>query len=282
MIALERGAFDFVSKPSGPISLDLHKVKVELIQKVKLAYQAKGRLFLDQSKTEITSQAKPVKLKTLLEKDKPRYEKEIKTDFPPIARKMDSGLNYVIVIGTSTGGPKALQQVLTSLRYMKQAAIVIVQHMPPAFTKSLANRLNQITDHHVREAENGELLRGGHVYIAPGGYHMELKSIHKQLAIYLHDGAARSGHRPSVDVLLESVANVKGFEIISLIMTGMGKDGTEGLKKLTNQRKVYSIAEDESSCIVYGMPRSVIEAKLVDEICPLDQIHLAIERLIKE
>lgn len=283
MIALERGAFDFVSKPSGPISLDLHKIQAELIQKVILAFQFKGKLSHNQNKTEITAQPTTVQPKTKLVKDTPRYDQEvIRTSLSPIGQKMESGLKYLIVIGTSTGGPKALQKVLTSLRYMKQAAIVIVQHMPPAFTKSLANRLNQITAHHVREAQNGELLRGGHVYIAPGGYHMEVKSIHKQLAIHLHQGPTRSGHRPSVDVLLESVANVTGFDIISLIMTGMGKDGTAGLKKLTNQRKVYSIAEDESSCIVYGMPRSIIEAKLVDEICPLDQVHLAIERLIKE
>lgn len=283
MIALERGAFDFVSKPSGPISLDLHKVQVELIEKVKLAYHHKGKHLLSQSKTKVSDHYKPAQQWIKLEKKAPLYDQEVKKiSSPPLPQKIDADLKHLIVIGTSTGGPKALQKVLTSLPNQKQAGILIVQHMPPAFTKSLANRLNQITSHNVREAEDGELIRGGHVYVAPGGYHMEVKPIHKKLAIHLHLGPTRSGHRPSVDVLLESVGNVIGFEIISLIMTGMGKDGTEGLKKLSNQRKVYAIAEDESTCIVYGMPRSVIEAKLVDEICPLDQIHLAIERLIKE
>jgi two-component system chemotaxis response regulator CheB len=279
LVALERGAFDFIAKPSGSISLDLHKIQSDLIEKVKLAYDQKGKNSL--SRTRIKE--KRVQGVVKLEKKPSTYTRN--QVIPPansLHRRTDSGLKHLILVGTSTGGPKALQRLLSSLPQMNHAAILIVQHMPPSFTKSLANRLNQLTPHVVVEAQDGELIRGGHVYIAPGGFHMAVKSLQNKLAIHLHQEPPRGGHRPSVDVLLESVMYLTGYALITLILTGMGKDGTEGLRKITRQRKVYAIAEDESTCVVYGMPRSVVEAQLIDEIAPLDHVHLVIERLIKE
>jgi two-component system chemotaxis response regulator CheB len=275
LIALERGAFDFVAKPSGSISLDLHKVQSDLIQKVKLAHQ---------SRNYSTRNSKPVGTVTKLEKLPTPYKSSGLA--PPLStlslRKEGTGLRHLILIGTSTGGPKALQKVLISLPKIDNAAIFIVQHMPPSFTKSLANRLNQLTPHDVVEAQDGELIRGGHVYIAPGGFHMTVRTIQNKLAVSLDQEPPRGGHRPSVDVMFESFMDVKGYELTALILTGMGKDGTEGLRKLTQCRQVYAVAEDESTCVVYGMPRAVIEAQLIDEVAPLDQVHTVLERLTKE
>jgi two-component system chemotaxis response regulator CheB len=274
LIALERGAFDFVAKPSGSISLDLHKVQSDLIQKVKLAHQ---------SRNHSTNSSKPTKTVTKLEKPPTPYKNSgLVPPSTPLLRKESTGLRHLILIGTSTGGPKALQKLLISLPQINNAAIFIVQHMPPSFTKSLAKRLNQLTPHDVVEAQDGELIRGGHVYIAPGGFHMTVKTIQSKLAVYLHQEPPRGGHRPSVDVMFESFMDVKGYELTALILTGMGKDGTEGLRKLTRRRQVYAVAEDESTCVVYGMPRSVIEAQLIDEIAPLDKVHTVLERLTKE
>jgi two-component system chemotaxis response regulator CheB len=274
LIALERGAFDFVAKPSGSISLDLHKVQSDLIEKVKLAHQ---------SLKHIPTSSKPTRTIIKLEKKPTPYasSRPVPPSIPRL-RKDGTGLRHLILIGTSTGGPKALQKLLISLPQINNAAIFIVQHMPPSFTKSLANRLNQLTPHDVVEAQDGELIRGGHVYIAPGGFHMTVKTIQNKLAVYLHQEPPRGGHRPSVDVMFESFVDVKGYELTALILTGMGKDGTEGLRKLTGRRQVYAVAEDESTCVVYGMPRAVIEAKLIDEIAPLDKVHTVLERLTKE
>lgn len=279
LIALERGAFDFVAKPSGSISLDLHKVQSDLIEKVKLAYQQSRK----RSATSSLIEEESTKTITKLEKPTPYTRSSpLSPSSAYSQRKEGTGLTHLILVGTSTGGPKALQKLLISLPQINNAAIFIVQHMPPSFTKSLANRLNQLTPHVVVEAQDGELIRGGHVYIAPGGFHMTVKAIHNKLAVHLHQEPPRGGHRPSVDVMFESFMDVNGYEVTALILTGMGKDGTEGLRKLTSQRQVYAIAEDESTCVVYGMPRAVIEAKLIDEIAPLDQVHAVLERLTKE
>lgn len=260
LTALEKGAFDFIAKPSGSISLDIYKIQEELIKKIKSAYQysRKNQISISFQKNQI--------------------------DVKPITNKpycFNSKLEYIILIGTSTGGPRALQQVLISLPKLGNSAILVVQHMPPSFTKSLAYRLDQLTLHHVVEAKNGEIIQEGHVYIAPGGYHMEVKALQKKLAIHLHQEPPRGGHRPSVDVLFESALHIVNHHVIMVVMTGMGRDGTEGLKKLKQARKIYAIAENESSCVVYGMPRSVIEANLIDEVAPLEQIHLVLERLTK-
>lgn len=298
LIALERGAFDFIAKPSGSISLDLHKVKGELLEKIHLAFNNAHKISATTSykfdrykhtkPTLYNKQVinKPAVEKPVVEKQSPRFMK------PPLAppvnnvnvNAVDSKLKNIVLIGTSTGGPKALQRVLTSLPRLENTAVLIVQHMPASFTQSLAKRLDQLSPHDVVEASNGELIRGGTVYIAPGGFHMTIKALsQKKYAIHLDQEPPRGGHRPSVDVMYESATVIKDLKMVSVIMTGMGKDGTEGLRKLKQVKtNVYSIAEDESTCVVYGMPRSVVEANLINEIAPLDQIHLALQRMILE
>lgn len=275
--ALELGAFDFIAKTSGSISLDLHLVQDELIKKIKLAHQ------YSQSQAQL-SKTKPIKIEGKSRQQRlnspTRSIGQLNKAVLHSVRNKQQECPALILIGTSTGGPKALQLLLTSLPQQKQAAILIVQHMPAGFTKSLANRLEKQTEHLVKEAEHGEPLKMGHVYIAPGGYHMGVhqSGTSQQLSILLNQEPPMGGHRPSVNALFASAAHLKQVELMTVVMTGMGKDGQEGLIKLRASQEVYSIAEDESTCIVYGMPRAIVEAQLAHEVLPLNEIHKAIER----
>lgn len=184
----------------------------------------------------------------------------------------------IVLIGTSTGGPRALHQVLTGLPKQFPAPVLVVQHMPPKFTHSLAQRLDSYCAIQVKEAEQGERLRSGVAYIAPGGLHMELHHNSNGYFIAL-DGStpARMGHRPSVDVLFESAVRCSGLRRHAVIMTGMGSDGMKGLQALRQGGAETAIAEAEETCIVFGMPRSAIEGGATTHILPLPQIA---ERLI--
>ncbi|WP_236838493.1 protein-glutamate methylesterase/protein-glutamine glutaminase [Caldalkalibacillus salinus] len=262
IIALEKGAFDFVAKPDGINFSLFDAIRDELIDKVKTAAQAYhtgDSTVADVNKYDHTESKKRVRRTA------------------PAVKKVPK---EVILMGSSTGGPKALNQLLLRLPQLEHTAVCIVQHMPPAFTLSLANRLNTQTDHIVSHAKEGQSLEPGHVYVAPGGYHLELCQDQYGIFLHLEEGAPRGGHRPSVDVMFESAMNVEGCDLIAVVLTGMGKDGTEGLRKLKAEKKAYAIAEHESSCVVYGMPRAVVEADLADEVRPLQEIHDALNRLI--
>jgi len=247
--ALAKGAIDFVPKPGGAISLNIREVQNEIIQKIKMA----NRVNLDQINCLNSSQKK-----VLATKKNSRSESCI-LDFP------------IILIGTSTGGPKALHKVIENLPAHINASILIVQHMPAGFTKSLAQRLNNLTSLHVKEAEDSEIIKPGYVYIAPGNYHMELELIMSQPHIRLHQGPLVTGHRPSVDALFNSVAQTGINKATAVIMTGMGHDGRDGLVKL-KKNGCKTIAEAEETCIVYGMPKSAVETGCVDKIVPLNNI----------
>ncbi|WP_421384620.1 protein-glutamate methylesterase/protein-glutamine glutaminase [Bacillus salacetis] len=256
--AMNHGAVDFIAKPSGAISLDLHKVKEELVAKVLNAGSISiARLSRDSKEKNgifnAVSEAKAPSSSTL----------------PPWNQHTDK----IICIGTSTGGPRALQQVVTSLPSDIQAPILIVQHMPPGFTKSLANRLNSLSKITVKEAEHGEVLEKGTAYIAPGGFHLKVEEKRGGLMAVLDDSELpRSGHRPAVDVMFESVSEITNYDKIAVIMTGMGSDGSKGLVKLKGNGAVKSIAEAEESCIVYGMPKAAVSTNLVDEIESIENI----------
>ena len=272
--AMEYGAVDFVAKPSGTISLDLHKIKDELIHKVQQAAQVpiaklKKTIGIKQPKVEERKQHIPTihKEPTPI----PVVQKPIVTG--KMTPKWNNHSKKVILIGTSTGGPRALQEVITKIPKSIAAPILIVQHMPPGFTKSLAKRLDQLSEIHVKEAEHGDILQNGTAYVAPGGYHMKLKKIGSTYGIYLdQEEPPRSGHRPSVDVMFENVSQFADFDKIAVIMTGMGFDGSKGLVQLKNKGNVMAIAESQQTCIVYGMPKAAIETQLVDEIADVDDI----------
>ncbi len=246
--AFQYGAVDFMLKSSGNISLDLVDIKEELIRKIKAAAGVKiSRLsFIEEQIKEV--KAKPVR-KT--------NEKKI------------------VVIGTSTGGPRALQQVIPLLPPTLDAAVLVVQHMPPGFTKSLADRLNSQSMMRVKEAKEGDIVESGIILIAPGDYHMEVKQRRKEdrmiELIALNQNEKVQGVRPSVDVLLNSVVPIYGKNSLGVILTGMGSDGSTGIAKLKKAGGKV-IAEDESTCVVYGMPRAIIEQKLADYVLPITRI----------
>ncbi|WNB90383.1 chemotaxis response regulator protein-glutamate methylesterase [Bacillus sp. NEB1478] len=255
LLAMEAGALDFISKPSGAISLDLHKVKEALIEKV-----------IAVSRVNVTS-------KTSFRANSQNYETRV--------AKKKNELPKLILIGTSTGGPRALQEVVTKLPANIQAPVVIVQHMPPGFTESLANRLNSLSNVFVKEAEQDDILMPGTVYIAPGGFHLRLiqKAAGKTF-VALDKEPPVGGHRPAVNVLFESAAKLKNYEKIAVILTGMGSDGTLGLLKLKESGEATVIAEAEESCIVYGMPKSAVLTEKVDEVVHINSIAAAIQNYL--
>jgi len=250
IIALERGAVDFVTKPSGPISLDIDKVREELLAKVRMAATARvGRV------------KKPVDFAL----PKPAQ---------PIRRQLADQPNVLALIGTSTGGPKALNEVVPRLPADFKAAVLIVQHMPPGFTRSLADRLNACSRIPVKEAEDGEEILGGKAYIAPGDYHLTVNRNHvsfPRFRVRLTKDPLVNGHRPSVDTMMLSAAREFPGRVVATILTGMGRDGTEGMRAIKAENG-FTIAEDQSTCVVYGMPRSVIEAACVDRVAPLYRV----------
>lgn len=189
------------------------------------------------------------------------------------------GSNKLVAIGTSTGGPQALQNVITRLPGNLPCGVVVVQHMPPGFTKALADRLNSISQISVKEAEDGEQIRSGHVYIAPGNYHMRVMDDNGIRRIKLSQEPPVGNHRPAVNVMYDSVASL-GRSLVAVIMTGMGADGCEGMKKIKASGG-YSIAQDESTCVVYGMPKAVVDAGLADEVRPVQDIAEAIVEAVK-
>ncbi|WP_453996913.1 protein-glutamate methylesterase/protein-glutamine glutaminase [Bacillus nitroreducens] len=251
--AIQYGAVDFIQKPSGSISIDLHLIKNEIVTKVLQA----GKVNVELLKKPLSIQETPTTRMI---------------DYSKIELVDRGSFKKIVCIGTSTGGPRALQEVLPKLPKNFTAPVVIVQHMPAGFTKSLADRLNSLCEITVKEAENGEFLKAGTAYIAPGGSHMKIKKIGTTLAVNIDKSEIRNGHRPSVDVLFESISEIDGIQKISVIMTGMGSDGSQGLIKLKNTGKVISIAESKETSIVFGMPKAAIETNLVDRVEHLEAI----------
>ncbi|OMC88795.1 chemotaxis response regulator protein-glutamate methylesterase [Viridibacillus sp. FSL H7-0596] len=275
--AMANGAVDFIAKPSGTISLDLHKIKNDLVYKVEHAANvqvSKLRQTIVQSNT--TKLTGELSGSGLLSRNVPRVQQQIRmaeTAATQVKKEWSAHTKKLILIGTSTGGPRALQEVITKIPATIKAPILIVQHMPAGFTKSLSNRLDQLADITVKEAENGDILQNGVAYIAPGGYHMKLRKIGMSYGITLDaQEPPRGGHRPSVDVLFEDTCQFHEIDKIAVIMTGMGADGTKGLIQLKNTGKVIAITESANTCIVYGMPKAAFETGLVDEVADVDDI----------
>ncbi len=258
LTAMQNGAFDFIAKPSGAISLDLIKIRQEIIEKVVSASRANvHKLQINAKKTDGNPSVTEIYSKI---ESNENNKNRIMIDNWAYGRKK------IILIGTSTGGPRALQTVLTDLPQSIDAPILVVQHMPAGFTKSLAERLNSLCEINVKEAEDGELIQKGTAYIAPGGYHLKVKKVGKGLAIALDQSELRNGHRPSVDVMFESVSEIDDLCKIAVVMTGMGSDGANGLIHLKERGQVKAIAESQETSIVFGMPKAAISTHLVDKV----------------
>lgn len=246
--ALEFGAVDFISKTSGTLSLDIDRKKDLVINKIKIASK--------------------IKVKRL---ERPNVQK---INYPVFKAHED---NWVVVIGTSTGGPKALPEVLSRLPGNLPAAVLVVQHMPEGFTKSFAERLNWYTSLEVHEAVDGEPLKNGVVYVAPGNAHLEIKG----RKISLSKGPQVNNVRPSVDVMMSSAAKAFGPKCIGIILTGMGQDGKNGMNDIKNNGG-FTIAQNEETCVVYGMPKAVIDFGIVNKISPLNNIAENVINIIEE
>ncbi len=251
--ALEAGAIDFITKPTGLFDISGEEKKKEIIEKIRIA----SRITKKRHAADKLDAAAPAV---------PAHHIEYQ------GRKCDK-LKTIVAIGTSTGGPRALQEVLASIPGDIPAALIIVQHMPPGFTKSLAERLNSLSALNVKEGEHDEIIRPGYAYIAPGDYHMEIKGMPGDvLGIKLSKDPPVGGHRPAVNVMMNSIAKTRFPSVIGVIMTGMGSDGKEGVSNLKESNNGIIISQDEESCVVYGMPKAAVSTGIVDEVVPLKEI----------
>ncbi|MBI9073625.1 MAG: chemotaxis response regulator protein-glutamate methylesterase [Melioribacteraceae bacterium] len=248
--ALELGAVDFISKEMSFVSINIKNIKEDLIKKIKAIHRQK---VFKRTLTSLRSKQGAAPRQTGKLRSLPRQ-------------------NYsAIALGISTGGPLSLQKVIPKLKADINCPIFIVQHMPPKFTKSLSDRLDSMSKLKVKEAENNELVKKGVVYIAPGGFHMTLNKSGSGISIKIDENPASTLHRPSVNVMMNSVVSHYGKKTLGIIMTGMGKDGLEGIIKL-KELGGYTIAQDEESCVVYGMPKAIVDAGMADVVVSLEKI----------
>jgi len=268
--ALENGALDFIGKPEGkdPQSSieELHRRLAPLI-----------RVFIE--RREKSHKNPEEKAQSVINS----YSDTKKKDVRPARKQALPSKIDLIAIGISTGGPNALATVIPELPIDLKVPIVCVQHMPPMFTASLADSLNRKSAVAVKEAVEGEALKPGVMYIAPGGKHMVVRNDeNRTISVGLNDNPKENNCRPAVDVLFRSIAaNFEGKNVLSIIMTGMGDDGCKGVRTL-KRKGAYCVTQEESSCVVYGMPRVVDEAQLSDESIPLDEIAQRIRTLVNQ
>ena len=253
ILAMERGAIDFVTKPSNVIEAKGEVFKKQLLSVLTAVYD-----------TQVYKRNTPVspKLVTAVKHIKP-----VRTD------------KKLVALACSTGGPKALQSVIPYLPKNLDAPMVLVQHMPPGFTKSMADRLNELSEISVKEAQEGDILEKGHVYVAPGGKHMEVVKMRDgSHRIALNDMPPIGGLRPCANIMFDSLTKTDYDEIICIVLTGMGADGTNGILSLNRKKPIHVIAQDAQTCVVYGMPRAIAEAGMVDEMVPLEQVAKTITK----
>lgn len=251
--ALELGALDFVHKPDNAVSCRNAEFRQRFIDVLDAVTQSKapsfGKTFVLE---EIRTSRKVVEL----------------------VQKKSASMkgNKLVAIASSTGGPKALQQVVPRLPKNLKAPVLIVQHMPAGFTLSLAERLDSLSEITVTEAVEGETLAEGHVYLARGGMHMSVVNKAGRYTIHYTDEPPREGVKPCANYMYESLNNSRYDEIVCVVMTGMGADGTKGIANLKTTKKTHVIAQDQSTCAVYGMPKSIVTNGLADQVVALEQI----------
>lgn len=239
--ALELGAVDFVTKPQLGIREGMLAYSELIADKIRTAAQAR-------LPRQLSGQTPP----------------------PTLSHGPLLSSEKLIAIGASTGGTEAIRHVLQPLP-PTSPALLITQHMPPGFTRSFAERLNKLCQITVKEAEDGERILPGHAYIAPGAHHLELARSGANYIARLNEGPPVNRHRPSVEVLFDSVARHAGRNAVGVILTGMGNDGAAGMLRL-HQAGAYTLAQNEASCVVFGMPREAIQMGGVDEVVDLSQI----------
>jgi two-component system chemotaxis response regulator CheB len=255
MKALEYGASEIIAKPAMNAAQFFNDSKILLCDAVKAASNAK----LARKKITTTS-------RTVIQ---PKYSADVIIEKASAYRRIIN-TDKIIVLGASTGGTEAIRKFLTRMPE-KSPGIAIVQHMPEGFTRSFANSLNNISKLEVKEAENGDRLYQGRVLIAPGNKHMILKRTGKEYSVEIKDGPLVNRHRPSVDVLFRSAARYAGKNALGILLTGMGNDGAKGLLEL-KESGAHTIAQDEHTSVVFGMPKEAIKLDAAEKILPMDKI----------
>ncbi len=286
IIALERGAIDFVTKPENYLDARNGAFRERLLERLCLATGLNFEATADQNlKTTVSKDTKEkVDFGSL------RMNRGVKETVGTISRKeierlylphkkfvgSKEGKSKLIALACSTGGPKALQAVIPRLPEGLDAPMVLVQHMPAGFTNSLAQRLNEMSKVKVVEAKDGDILVKGCVYIAPGGKQMKIVRNGKSYMIVTTDEPPIGGLRPCANIMYDSLKGLKFDEITCIVLTGMGADGTLGIAKLGQTNNIYVVSQDEKTSTVYGMPKAVAEAGLSDEVLPLDKVADAI------
>lgn len=271
--ALELGAIDFVAKPSGGIDLDMSSVKDELCRKLKMA-----------AKVRVVRTATRSKLQNEIASSSPRVE--------PASKNGDSGLQEVraavnaaakgagkfpiVVLASSTGGPATLMNFMPYFPKDFPGAVILVQHMPGNFTAQFSKQLAEISKIRVKEAESGEIIVPGQLYVCPGSHHLRVSPTGR---ISLDDGPRIGGYRPCADLTFESTAEYAGPMTIGVILTGMGNDGAKGVQEI-RAAGGHVIAQDESTAVIFGMPQEAIKTGAVDQVLPMEAIYHAIEKRV--
>ena len=246
--ALAAGAFDYVPKQLSPDSLDILDIRDDLIAKIKAAAESRH------AGDHLIPQRKPPRAVNL-----------------PMSESSSSA-TVIVALGISTGGPKALEEILPALPVDLPVPILVVQHMPAGFTAPFAERLNKLCEVSVCEASHGEVVQSGVVYLAPAGCHMTVDRLtNSRTLICLSSKPENLSHMPSVDIAMLSVASTFHSQAMGVIMTGMGSDGAQGMRAL-HREGGFTVGQDESSCAVYGMPRVCAEMGILDLVVPLSEI----------
>lgn len=266
ILALEKGALDFVTKPGSFTAVKSDDYKQRVLNILAVA-------------TGLYVEKTPFKKAEVKASTENHLKQSRHIEYLPhktlVGDKL--GKKKLVAIACSTGGPKSLKSVIPLLPANLDAPVLLVQHMPKGFTETLAIRLNETSNVEVKEASDGEIIKNGCVYIAPGGTHMKLKETKENsYKISITDEPPILGLKPCANLMFESLLGTKYDEITCVVLTGMGADGTVGIGKLGEKNNIHVIAQDEATSIVYGMPNAVAKAKLTDEIVPLDKIADAI------
>ncbi|HSX51206.1 MAG TPA: chemotaxis response regulator protein-glutamate methylesterase [Cellvibrio sp.] len=254
--ALELGALDYIPKPKLGVSSGIREYAELIVERIRAAAGAKVKPLVQKNRSVISGEQKIQGVTKLQSTEK------------------------IIAIGASTGGTEAIKDLLIQLP-SGVPGIVITQHMPAGFTRTYAERLNKCTRLHVVEAKGGERILPGHAFLAPGGHHLVVARSGADYIVKLSDAEPVHRHRPAVDVMMESVAHIGGKNVVGVLLTGMGKDGARGMLAIRNQGG-YTFAQDEASCVVYGMPKEAVLCGGVDQTVELDKMGAAILGKIKQ
>lgn len=288
--ALELGAVEIVAKPSNFIEARSNDYHQSIIRALDVASSIKRTSTQKVSKPSSTTTATKnavadakdtvAIVKNLVSGiQSTTSEKKVVVDDKKLRQSHHMGASAkhkIVALACSTGGPKALQSVIPFLPANLDAPVLVVQHMPEGFTEMMAKKLDGISKLHIKEAADGEPVRKGTVYIAPGGKHMNVVMVGPEARIKLSDEPLREGVKPCANYMYESLRSCSYDEITCVVLTGMGADGTAGIKALAQNNNIYCISQDAETCVVYGMPKAIYEAGLVNEVVPLEDVVGAI------